>query len=187
MSDSKTILKLFATFFKIGAFTFGGGHAMIPLIRKEVAEKNGMITDEEVVDMIAISESTPGPVAVNMATFVGYKVGGFMGAAVSTLGVVLPSFVIISIISRFLNRFSELEAVRFAFMGIRAAVLVLVINALVTIFKHGKRGVLPYIIMVSAFVATAVLNFSVPLIILAGAAVGIASFLIAGRQRGGEK
>lgn len=186
MNKSRTILKLFTIFFKIGAFTFGGGHAMIPLIRKEVTEKNGMITDEEVVDMVAISESTPGPVAVNMATFVGFKIGGFMGALVSTLGVVLPSFIIISIISRFLSHFSELEAVKFAFMGIRAAVLVLVVNALVTIFKHGKRGLLPYTIMVLAFAATAVFEFSVPLIILAGAAVGIASFLIAGRQKGSE-
>ncbi len=90
---------LFSTFFKIGAFTFGGGYAMIPLIQREIAEKRKWITEDDILDIIAIAESTPGPIAVNSATFVGYKVAGFWGAFVSTLGVVLPSFVIITVIA----------------------------------------------------------------------------------------
>ncbi|MBQ1988903.1 MAG: chromate transporter, partial [Clostridia bacterium] len=100
MNDKlKKALQLFLTFFKIGAFTFGGGYAMIPLIQKEVVEEKKWITDDDILEIIAIAESTPGPIAINSATFVGYRVCGFWGSFFSTLGVVLPSFVIILIIS----------------------------------------------------------------------------------------
>ena len=94
----KLIIELFFTFMKIGAFTFGGGHAMIPLIQKETVEKKGWISDDDIFDVVAIAESTPGPIAVNSATFVGYKTAGFLGALFSTVGVILPSFVVILIL-----------------------------------------------------------------------------------------
>ena len=96
MNKLKLALQLFTVFFKIGAFTFGGGYAMIPFIQKETAEKRDWITEEEILEIIAIAESTPGPIAINSATFVGYRVAGFWGSAFATFGVVLPSFLIIS-------------------------------------------------------------------------------------------
>ena len=130
---NKAIL-LFWTFFKIGAFTFGGGYAMIPLITKEVVDNKKWITNEDILDVIAIAESTPGPIAVNSATFIGCKIAGFWGAAFATFGVVLPSFVIISIISMVLDKFQDIQAVKFAFEGIRAGVLALIIKALVSMY-----------------------------------------------------
>ena len=96
-SKMKRILTLFLTFFKIGAFTFGGGYAMIPFIQKEIVEKHGWMTDDDILDIFAIAESTPGPIAINSATYIGFKVGGVFGSAMATLGVCIPSFVIIYI------------------------------------------------------------------------------------------
>ena len=134
MGNFKKALKLFVTFFKIGAFTFGGGYAMIPLIQHEVAEKNKWITDDDILEIVAIAESTPGPIAINSATFVGYRICGFFGSVAATLGVVLPSFVIILAISFVLNAFQNLRAVKYAFMGIRAGVLALILKALLSAF-----------------------------------------------------
>ena len=111
---------LFSTFFKIGAFTFGGGYAMIPLIQSDVVEKKGWINEEEMLDMIAIAESTPGVMAVNSATFVGYRIGGFWGSVCATIGVVIPSFFIILLITLFLDKFRSNPWVDAAFKGIRA-------------------------------------------------------------------
>ena len=125
----KTCLTLFLTFLKIGAFTFGGGYAMIPIIEKEMVEKHKWIKSEDILDIFAIAESTPGPIAINSATFIGYKIGGVFGSFCATFGVVLPSFVIISIISLVLREFSDIKAVQYAFNGIRAGVLALIIKA----------------------------------------------------------
>ena len=114
--------KLFLEFFKIGLFTFGGGLSMIPLIQKTVVEKNKWITDEEMVDMIAISESTPGPIAVNCATFIGYKVGKIWGGILATLGVVLPSFIIIIIVCKIISKFLNNKYVNYAMKGARPVV-----------------------------------------------------------------
>ncbi len=176
------IWKLFCIFFKIGAFTFGGGYAMIPLISREVAQKRKWITDEEILDIIAIAESTPGPIAINSATFVGFKVAGFWGAAAATFGVVLPSFVIISIISFVLEQFQELRAVKYAFFGIRAGVLALLIKALWTMYAKCPKGLLSYILMGISFIVAALTNLSVLYIILFCAAVGIISSLINERR-----
>ncbi len=105
-------LELFLTFMKIGAFTFGGGYAMIPLIQKEVCENKKWLNEKEISDIVAISESTPGPIAINAATFVGYQTAGFSGACMATLGVVLPSFLIISLISLVLTQVQSVKAVR---------------------------------------------------------------------------
>ena len=166
----KAVWKLFTTFFKIGAFTFGGGYAMIPLIQKEAVEKNNWITDEDILEIIAIAESTPGPIAINSATFVGYRTAGVMGSVAATLGVVLPSFVIIYAISFVLRQFQELKAVQYAFQGIRAGVLALLCKALWGMYKKNQKNWASYIVMAGAFILTGLLDMSV-LPVLVGCAV----------------
>lgn len=175
-------LQLFATFFKIGAFTFGGGYAMIPIIQKEVAEKKKWISDDDILEVVAIAESTPGPIAINAATFVGYKVAGFMGALVATFGVVLPSFLIISILSNVLDAFSELKAVQYAFFGIRAGVLALLIKALFSMYRQCNKGVIEYILMGLAFAMVAVFKANVICVIVGCALIGLLSSLIVRRK-----
>lgn len=128
-------LDLFLTFARIGAFTFGGGYAMIPLIEHEAAEKKGWITAEELTDIIVVAESTPGPIAINCATFTGQRIAGLKGAAAATMGMVLPSFVIILLISYFLEDLLAYPAVEGAFRGIRAAVALIIIRAAVRMLR----------------------------------------------------
>ena len=168
--DYKRLWSLFCTFFKIGAFTFGGGYAMIPLIQKEAVENKGWITDDDILEIIAIAESTPGPIAINSATFVGYRTCGVLGAACATFGVVLPSFVIILAISYVLEQFQELKAVQYAFNGIRAGVLALLFKALWGMYKKNQKNGASYIIMAASFVLTGLLDISV-LPVLAGCAI----------------
>ena len=125
----KKTLSLFLAFFKIGAFTFGGGYAMIALLENEFVEKKKWITKNEFLDMVAIAESTPGPVAVNIATYIGYKTAGFKGAAVSTLAVCIPSFAVIFCISLFFEQFLKLTYVSYAFRGIQVCVIYLILSA----------------------------------------------------------
>ncbi len=127
------LLNLFITFFKIGAFSFGGGYAMIPFIEKEVIEAHNWISPTEFIDIIAISEMTPGPIAVNSATFLGYKVAGVAGSAVATLGVVLPSFIVMSMIFHFITKFKNSPYVDWVFRGIRPVVLGLIASAAVSV------------------------------------------------------
>ena len=122
-------ISLFVTFFKVGLFTFGGGYAMIPIIQKEVVEKKKWISGVDLLDILAISESTPGPISVNAATFVGYKVAGFLGALFSTLALATPSFIILLLISTFYDNFLALEFVNKAFLGLKIGVIILLINA----------------------------------------------------------
>lgn len=180
----KKLLPLFLTFLKIGGFTFGGGYAMIPIIQREIVEKKKWITDDDILEIIAIAESTPGPIAINSATFVGYRVGGFLGALVATLGVVLPPFCIIFAISFVLRQFSELRAVKYAFWGIRAGVLALICKALWSMYKKVDKGLIPYIVMTAAFILTAVFNVNVLYVIIGCAVFGIiTSFVAAGRVK----
>lgn len=179
---SKKLLPLFLTFLKIGGFTFGGGYAMIPIIQREIVEKKKWITDEDILEIIAIAESTPGPIAINSATFVGYRVGGFLGALLATLGVVLPPFTIIFAISFVLRQFSELKAVKYAFWGIRAGVLALICKALWSMYKKVDKGLIPYIIMAAAFIAVAVFDINVLYVIIGCAVFGLVTSLIAGRK-----
>lgn len=123
------LFDLFITFFKIGAFSFGGGYAMFPLIEKEIISGHRWISSREFVDIIAISEVTPGPIAVNSATFLGYRVGGVLGSAVATLGVILPSFIVMSLIFHFVSRFKDSEYSGWVFGGIRPVVLGLIASA----------------------------------------------------------
>ncbi|MBQ8072504.1 MAG: chromate transporter [Clostridia bacterium] len=177
------VFSLFFTFLKIGAFTFGGGYAMIPLIQKEIVEKKKWMTDEDILEIVAIAESTPGPIAINAATFVGYRTAGFGGALLSTVGVVMPSFIIIVAISFVLRAFQNLAAVRYAFWGIRAGVLALIIKALWSMYQQNKKGLMSYLIMALAFIAVAVFNIRVLWVIIGCAVLGLVSPLLVGRTR----
>ena len=165
--------KVFTTFLKIGAFTFGGGYAMIPLIQKEAVEKHGWVTDDDILEIIAIAESTPGPIAINSATFVGYRTCGVLGSVCATLGVVLPSFFIIFAISFVLRQFQELKAVQYAFHGIRAGVLALLCKALWGMYKKNKKNWVSYIIMAGSFLLTGLLDVSVLPVLLGCAIFGL--------------
>jgi len=180
----KELIKIFLTFLKIGAFTFGGGYAMIPLIQKEAVENNHWVTDEDILDIVAIAESTPGPIAINAATFVGYHTRGLAGALAATFGVVLPSFVTIFVIFYILQAFQDNRTVQYAFRGIRVGVLVLLIKALVKMFKTNRKGIVAYMLMGFSFVLTAFLGANTFLVIGLCAATGLVSALIAERRLG---
>ena len=178
----KTLFSIFWVFFRIGAFTFGGGYAMIPLIQKETVEKKKWITDDDILEIIAIAESTPGPIAINSSTFVGYRVAGFFGAMFGTFGMVLPSFVIILVISTVLREFQNIEAVQFAFNGIRAGVLALILKALWSMYRQAPKGVIAYIVMTAAFVVTAFFDINVLIVIIGCALIGLISSLTVSRR-----
>ena len=183
MNDKcKRILRLFTIFLKIGAFTFGGGYAMIPLIQREVVENEKWITDDDILEIVAIAESTPGPIAINSATFVGYRVAGFWGAFFATIGVVLPSFFVILLISAILNEFKENKIVQYAFNGIRVGVLALIVKALWTMYQKAPKGWVSYIVMAGAFITTAFLNISILWVLLGCAAFGLISALLIERR-----
>ena len=183
-TNLKTLLSIFSVFFRIGAFTFGGGYAMIPLIQKETVEKKKWITDDDILEIIAIAESTPGPIAINCATFTGYRVAGVLGALFGTVGMVLPSFTIILILFYILREFQQIQAVQFAFNGIRAGVLALILKALWNMYKKAPKGVIPYCIMAGAFVLTAILDINVLYVIIACALTGLISYVIMARRAG---
>lgn len=145
---------------------------MIPLIKEEVVARKKWISEEDVLDVVAIAESTPGPIAINSATFVGYKTAGFRGSFAATAGVSLPSFFTIYIISFILKQFEDFAAVKYAFIGIRAAVLALILNALYSMYKASPKGIVSYALMAFAFLATAFFNVSVLRVILICAAIG---------------
>lgn len=179
MNKIKSDLLLFYNFLKIGAFTFGGGLAMIPLVSRIVVEKYHWMTDEEMVDMIAIAESTPGVIAVNLATYVGYKLNKFFGALFATLGVVLPSFLIICLISFFYEKFIQIEVVSWAFMGIKACVAILILNAGIKLIKNVKKNVFSIIVLLIAFMLCLfVSTISTVYIILGGLVIGVGYYSI---------
>ena len=179
---------LFLTFFKIGLFTFGGGYAMIPLIENICVEKKKWITHEEMMDITVIAESTPGPIAINLATYVGYKQKKTAGALIATLGMVLPSFCIIYIISKFLDNFLEITWVASAFRGIKIAVALLIIDAALKMFKKMKKKPFPLVIMSLSLVAMMIINMfalriSSIVIMLTAALIGLVAFLASGNTR----
>ena len=177
------LTQLFFTFLKIGAFTFGGGYAMIALLEHEFIEKKKWIDKDEFLNMVAVAESTPGPVAINSATYLGYRVGGVAGAALSTLAVSIPSFVIIYIISLFFDRFLSLTYVAYAFKGIQVCVVYLIASAGVKLLRGLEKNVLNYTVMaevlvvMTAFSITAV-SFSSIFYILISGAVGWLVYMI---------
>jgi chromate transporter len=130
------LIKLFFSFFKIGAFSFGGGYAMLPFIQREIVENNNWLNINEFMDIIGISQMTPGPVAINSATFVGYKVSGVVGSIMATLGVVITSFILVSIISKTLEKFKESTIVKSALMGMRPVLIALILKAFLDLAKE---------------------------------------------------
>lgn len=182
MKKLKVLLSLFSVFFRIGAFTFGGGYAMIPLIQRETVEKKKWITDDDILEIIAIAESTPGPIAINSSTFVGYRVAGFWGAFFSTLGMVLPSFTIILLVAFVLREFQNVPAVQYAFRGIRAGVLALLLRAVWMMYKKTPKDALSLGIMAAAFICAAFFDVHILIIVGCTAALGLIASLIAERR-----
>lgn len=157
----KRTLNLFLTFFRIGAFTFGGGYAMVGLIHKEMVEKKKWISDEEMLDVIAIAESTPGVIALNTATYVGAKVAGVLGAFVASIAVMLPSVIIISLISLAIEEFGGNKYVKWAFLGIRSAVAALILNAAIKLSKNNEKSIVCYAVMGVALVLAVLSTFEI--------------------------
>ncbi len=187
-------LDLFLTFAKIGLFTFGGGYAMISLIENSCVEKKQWITHDEMMNVTVIAESTPGPIAINCATFVGYKKAGFLGAVIATFGIVVPSFSVIYLISMFLDNFLEITLFANAFKGIKIAVGILILDAGITMVKKMHKKVLPRAIMVCSFIAMLAINifawnFSAISLMLIAAVISLAIFIVKGapEQKGGAK
>ena len=152
------LLDLFLTFAKIGLFTFGGGYAMIPLIENSCVERKRWISHDEMMDIAVIAESTPGPIAINCATYVGYKRKGLAGAVAATVGIVLPSFCIILLISSLLDNFLEIAWVAHAFMGIKLAVGILILDAAIRMIGKMPKKPIPLAIMGGAFCAMMLIN-----------------------------
>ena len=189
--EKSTIPELFLTFFRIGLFTFGGGYAMISIIDDTCVSRKKWITSDEMLDMTVVAESTPGPVAINCATYVGYRRRGLAGAVAATLGVVLPSFFIILLISFFLNRFLEIKWVAGAFRGIRLAVGIIIADAGIKLIKKINMKPLAVVILIcgaALMLVSEFLSLHIPtFVMLAGAAVvGIAVAAVAGAGKGGK-
>ena len=176
------MLDLFLTFAKVGLFTFGGGYAMISLIENSCVEKKGWITHDEMMNVTVIAESTPGPIAINCATFVGYKQKGMIGAIAATIGMVLPSFCIIFLISMFLDNFLEIAWIAHAFMGIKIAVGILILDAAIKMIRKMQKKPIPLTIMACAFLAMLLIDIfalhvsSITLMLIA-AVISLAIFL----------
>ena len=181
----KKLLSLYGRFFTIGLLTFGGGYSMLPMMQRELIDKKKWVTKEELLDYFAVSQCTPGIISVNTATFVGSKVGGSWGSAFATFGVITPSLIIILAIAAFLWRFMDIEAVRYAFNGIRIAVAGLVIAAVAGLVKQSVKGWLGISIALVVFICSLVFNLSPILFVLAAALVGIAIFLA--KRKAGSK
>ena len=167
------LLKLFFAFFKIGLFTFGGGYAMLPMLQREVVDRYGWATEEDILDYYAIAQCTPGVIAVNTATFVGTKMKGTLGGAVSTLAVVTPSLIIITAISTVLQSFASYPVVQHALAGIRVAVAALVVSSVFKIYKKSVKGALANAVFAASLVLVFLLGLSPVWIVVAAAVLGI--------------
>ena len=192
-SESKfvSVLKLFLTFLKVGAFTFGGGYAMIPIIQKETVERRKWVNNNDILDILAISESTPGPISVNAATYIGFKVAGFWGSFFATLGLAIPSFVIIYIISFFYKTFMSWSIVQAAFKGLSVGVIILLFSAVLKLRKSVPHNWLSIVLFSLTLVGMMCYNFfqlkipSVSLIFIGlGLLVGIIATLLSRKEKG---
>ena len=178
----KTLIDLFFTFCRIGGLTFGGGYAMLPIIQKEIVEEKKWATEEEVLDYYAVGQCTPGIIAVNTATFIGYKVHGIIGAIVATLGVVFPSLIIITIIAALLKNFANYSIVQHAFSGIRVIVIALIVSAILKLAKTSIKNSTTLIIAIIAFILVVFVNLSPIYIVIAAACIGLILKFIRGRK-----
>ena len=190
MRMSKTS-KLFFTFLKIGAFTFGGGYAMVALLQNEFVEEKKWVTKEEFLDMVAIAESTPGPMAVNSATYIGYRIAGAAGAAAATTAVCIPSFVVIYLISLFFDQFLSLSAVASAFKGIQVCVIYLILSAGLKMLKELQRtafnvAVLAAVVLAMVGFSAAAVSFSSIFYILLSGGAGLLLYAVRRLHKGGK-
>ncbi len=169
----KTLIDLFLIFARIGGFTFGGGYAMLPMLQKEVVENRGWSTEDELMDYYAIGQCTPGIIAVNTATFVGYKIKGILGAIFATLGVIFPSIVIISIIVVCISNFQDIEAVQWAFAGIQAAVVALILSSIIKLSKKSIVDIATFIIFLVATLLSFFTSISPIIFVICAAVCGL--------------
>lgn len=170
----KIFWQLFITFAKIGAVTFGGGIAMLPMFKRELVENRGWTTENELTDYYAVGQCTPGIIAVNTATFVGYKVKGVIGAIVATLGMIFPSLIIITALAALISNFADLAIVQHAFAGIRACVLALVVSSVITLAKKAVIDKIGVVIFIAVALLSTFLDISPVIFVIITAALGIA-------------
>ena len=179
----KEIFELFLIFAKIGAFTFGGGYAMLPMIKKELVETRKYATEEEILDYYAIGQLTPGVIAVNVATFVGYKRKGVGGGIMATLGVVTPSVIIIAIIAALITNFQDILLVSYALSGIRLAVIAMIVKTLVGV---AKKGIVDIVTLIIAIVTFSIMMFGFPAAIISVASI-LVGIICKSIKEGGKK
>ena len=171
----KELVELYLVFLKMGSFTFGGGYAMLPMIQEEIVNKRGWATDAEVLDYYAIGQSTPGIIAVNTATFIGYNQKGIIGGIVATLGIVSPSIVIITIIATFFKDFQNNQIVQHGLAGVRVAVAALIFATVIKMFKDSVKDFISLILFVASFLILVLFDVSPIVIIIISAIIGIYS------------
>ena len=167
------LLKLFTAFARVGVLTFGGGYAMIPMLEREIVDRHGWATSEELMDYYAVGQCTPGVIAVNTATFIGYKIAGNLGGVVATLGVVFPSFVIISVIAGIIQNFADIPAVKRAFAAIRVCVCVLIFNSVLKLWKGAVKDKAALVLCLLVFVLSMFFNISPIVFVVFCALAGI--------------
>lgn len=178
-------LDLFLTFAKVGVCTFGGGYAMLPILQREVVEKKGWATEEELTDYFAVGQCTPGIIAVNTATFIGYKYRGIPGGVLATLGLVFPSLVIITLIAAFLSNFADIPVVQHALAGINAAVVALIAASVVKLGKSNLKDALSVCIFLAVLLLAFFVDLSPVILIVCSGVVGYVARMIAGMKKGG--
>lgn len=191
MKKSKRLLEIFVTMLKIGLFTFGGGYAMLALLDAEFVTKRSWLDKDEFLDMVAVSESTPGPIAINAATFIGYRIAGILGSLVATVAVCIPSFVIIYTISLFFDAFLSFTVVQYAFRGIQAGVVYIILSAGLKMLGGMKKTVFNVTVLVSVLTLMVLFSifsvtFSTVYFILIAGALGLSVYAI-GEIRGRDK
>lgn len=169
----REFITMFLTFAKVGVMTFGGGYAMLPILEREIVDAKNWATREELLNYFAVGQCTPGIIAVNTATFIGYKNKGVFGAIIATAGLVFPSLIIIMLIAAFLQGFAEIAAVQHAFAGIRAVVAALIIQAVVKFFKSGVKDITGFVIFLLAFAVSGLFGISSVYVIVGALLVGL--------------
>ena len=182
----KILIDLFITFTKMGAVTFGGGYAMLPLIQRTIVENKAWATEEEILDYYAIGQCTPGIIAVNTATFVGYKQGGILGGIFATAGMVFPSLVIISLIAAFLENFADNPYVIHAFNGIRVCVGVLILNAVIKLWKGAVKDKIGIVVALAVFLLSAFTKISPVILVVLAGLTGLAIGIVNRKKEGGS-
>jgi len=185
-NEKPSLMKLFWTFAKMGVMTFGGGYAMLPILQREVVEKNKWCSDSDILDYFAVGQCTPGIIAVNTATFIGYKQRGNWGGIIATLGLVFPSFVIISVLTSVLRRFEGNSSVKMAFSGIRVAVCALITMSVINLSKKSIIDVPTFVLCVVTFVCMVAFSLSPVVFIAVGIVWGLFFSWVKEKRRVGQ-